>query len=83
MHSILDTFLGNMTTIIAFMFIALKLKELIITRIQISSYLLLLTPILVSLLSMLIMHHPLEYNGMRIDLRGVPLYFISYVMGWK
>jgi diguanylate cyclase len=29
------------------------------------------------------MYYPLEHEGMRLDLRDVPLFFISFIGGWK
>jgi len=81
MHQIIDSFLENMTLIVTFMFLALKLKEFITIKIKNISYVIWLAPIAISLLSMFIMHHPLQYEG--IDLRSVPLFFISYLGGWK
>jgi len=83
MHSMAISFLENMTLIIAFMFLALKLKELIIVKVKDITHLIWLAPLIISLLSVFIMLHPLLYGEMRIDLRGVPLFFISYLGGWK
>ncbi|SEN71146.1 diguanylate cyclase [Mesobacillus persicus] len=83
MHIIFDSFLENMTLIIAFMFLALKLKEYSTIKLKNHASIVWLAALALSLLSLFIMHHPLEYEGIRLDLRGVPLFFISYLAGWK
>lgn len=35
------------------------------------------------LLSVLVMTEPLFYGGTRLDLRGAPVFYISYLLGWK
>ncbi len=65
------------------MYIVLKLKEFIITKVKNVKKFIWLVPLLISVLSIWVMHHPLLYEGMRIDLRGVPLFFISYLSGWR
>lgn len=72
-----------MTLIIAFMYITLKLKEIFIVNIKKFSKKLWMVPVVISFLSIWVMHHPLIHEGMRIDLRDVPLFFIAYLMGWK
>ncbi|TCN26130.1 GGDEF domain-containing protein [Mesobacillus foraminis] len=83
MHEIADLFLANMTLIISFMYIILKFKEFLIIKIKNINKYIWLVPLLISILSIWVMHHPLVYEGMRIDLRGVPLFFLSYLGGWK
>ncbi|MFT4413807.1 GGDEF domain-containing protein [Fredinandcohnia humi] len=83
MHLIFDTFLENMTLLITFMFLALKVKEYLIIKIKKMNLIDWLAPLAISILSMYVMHHPLEHEGMRVDLRGVPIFFISYLGGWK
>ncbi len=83
MHEIIDIFLANITLIIAFMYISLKIKEVFVTKVKGFYKYIWLAPFLISLLSIWVMHHPLFYEGMRIDLRGVPIFFISYLGGWK
>ncbi|MFS0864367.1 diguanylate cyclase [Fredinandcohnia sp. 179-A 10B2 NHS] len=83
MHLILDTFLENMTLIIAFMYAALKTKEFLIGKVKKMAYITWLAPLAISLLSVLVMHHPLSIEGMRVDLRGVPIFFIAYLGGWR
>ncbi len=83
MHEVLDIFIANITLIISFMYVALKLKEYLILRLQKISNIIWIVSLVISLLSIWIMHHPLLHEGMRIDLRGIPIYFISYLGGWK
>ncbi|WP_232311146.1 GGDEF domain-containing protein [Robertmurraya korlensis] len=83
MHDIIDIFISNMALIISFMYITLKLKEVYISKYKNVKIVLWILPLFISLLSVWVMHHPLLIDGMRIDLRGVPLFFISTLMGWK
>jgi diguanylate cyclase len=83
MHQIIDSFLENMTLIITFMFLALKLKEFTLLKIKNITQLVWLVPFVFSLLSVFVMHHPLIYKEMLIDLRGTPIFFASYLGGWK
>lgn len=83
MHLIFDTFLENMALIIAFMYVALKTKEYVIVKVKNITYITWLAPLAISLLSILVMHHPLSFEGMRVDLRGVPIFFIAYLGGWR
>ncbi|QOR68104.1 diguanylate cyclase [Cytobacillus suaedae] len=83
MHEVLNIFIANITLIISFMYVALKFKEYLIIRLKQIDNILWIVSLVISLLSIWIMHHPLLYEGMRIDLRGIPIYFISYLGGWK
>ncbi|WP_142829974.1 diguanylate cyclase [Planococcus soli] len=83
MNLLIFFFLENMALIIALMYIALKAKEYLFPDSNESKLLLFLIVIFISFLSFSVMYNPFEYQGMRIDLREVPLYFISYVGGWK
>ncbi|MFP3361589.1 LytS/YhcK type 5TM receptor domain-containing protein, partial [Planococcus sp. SIMBA_143] len=42
----------------------------------------LLNGLLTGVLACAIMYTPLLHEGMRIDLREVPLYFIAFIGGW-
>lgn len=64
------------------MYLVLKLKEYLIVKIDNIGRFIWLVPLFISILSIWVMHHPLFYEGMRIDLRGIPLLFISYLGGW-
>lgn len=83
MHHITDVFLANMTLIISFMYITLKLKEWLILKVKDVTKYLWYLPLIISVLSIWVMHHSLFFEGMRIDLIGVPIYFLSYLGGWK
>ncbi|WP_257391703.1 GGDEF domain-containing protein [Mesobacillus jeotgali] len=83
MHNIIDIFTENMTLIIAFLYIGQKLKEVIILKIRDTSRMIWAVPVTISLLSLLVMHHPFFFEGMRIDLRSVPLFFVAFLTGWK
>ncbi|MEK4749482.1 GGDEF domain-containing protein [Niallia sp. FSL W8-0177] len=72
-----------MTLIIAFMFLALQLKEYLVLRYKNILKYMWVTPIVVSLLSIAAMWEPLIYGEVRLDLRGVPIFYISYLLGWK
>lgn len=79
----LKAFLDNITLIITFMFLVLQLKEYLVLRYKnILKYMWAL-PIVVSLLSIGVMWEPLIYGEVRLDLRGVPIFYISYLLGWK
>lgn len=82
MHYILDIFIDNLTLIIAFLYIKHKLKERYLKN-KNASYLNLITPLSLSLLSVWVMHHPIFFENMRIDLRGVPLFFVAYLCGFR
>ncbi|MBM7662048.1 diguanylate cyclase [Bacillus mesophilus] len=81
MNTVAYFFFQNMALIIAFMFLYIKLKDFFLER-KITSFLL-ISPLLASFLSLVVMLHPLEYEGMKLDLREVPLFFISFIGGWK
>ncbi|TWT07908.1 diguanylate cyclase [Planococcus sp. CPCC 101016] len=83
MNSLLFFFLENMALIIALLYLALKAKELLFPDLRESKLLLALSVLFISFLTFSVMYNPFFYEGMRLDLREVPLYFISYVGGWK
>lgn len=83
MNLLLFFFLENMALIIALLYLALKAKELLFPDLTESKLLLALGVLFISFLTFSVMHNPYIYEGMRLDLREVPLYFISYVGGWK
>ncbi|MGE6489801.1 GGDEF domain-containing protein [Paenisporosarcina sp. NPDC076898] len=72
-----------MTLIIALMFIALKVKELTLFEKKESNYSMWLISLFFGFLSFSVMYNQLEFEGMLLDLREVPLFFISYIGGWK
>ena len=83
MGDLLFFFLENMALIIALMYLAIKSKEAVPMdwsgpfkqRIIISAFF--------GFLTFSIMYNPFIYEGMRLDLREVPLFFISYLGGWQ
>lgn len=83
MDSLLFFFLENMALIIALLYLALKVKEWLFPELTESKFLLASSVLFISFLTFSVMHNPFIYEGMRLDLREVPLYFISYVGGWK
>ncbi|ANU10964.1 GGDEF/HD domain-containing protein [Planococcus antarcticus DSM 14505] len=83
MNSLLFFFLENMALIIALLYLALKVKEVLFPDLTESKMLVALSVLFVSFMTFSVMYNPFFYNGMRLDLREVPLYFISFVGGWK
>ena len=83
MQSLLFFFLENMALIIALMYLALKAKELLFPNLTESTLLLALSILFMGFLTFSVMYNPYIHEGMRLDLREVPLYFISYIGGWK
>lgn len=83
MGDLLFFFLENMALIIALMYLAFKAKDAMVgdwsnpfrQRITVAAFF--------AFLTFSIMYHPYVYEGMRLDLREVPLFFISYVGGWQ
>jgi len=65
------------------MYIALKVKELTLHENKESNYSMWLISLFFGFLSFSVMYNQLEFEGMLIDLREVPLFFISYIGGWK
>lgn len=83
MNSLIFFFLENMALIIALMYLGLKVKELLFPDLAESKLLLALCVLFIGFLTFSVMYNPFIHEGMRLDLREVPLYFISYVGGWK
>jgi diguanylate cyclase len=83
MDLLLFFFLENMALIIALMYLALKGKAFFALEFKNPSCLLFLSALFVSFLTFSVMYNPLNHEGMRLDLREVPLFFISYVGGWQ
>ncbi|MCJ1909740.1 GGDEF domain-containing protein [Planococcus ruber] len=82
MNDLLFFFLENMALIIALMYLALKLKETLLVEWKSSTQFLWLSSAFFSFLSFSVMHNPFIHEGMRLDLREVPIFFISYIGGW-
>ncbi|MCT2534611.1 diguanylate cyclase [Aquibacillus koreensis] len=81
MKSLVYFFLENMALIIAFMFITLKAKNFVVK--SMTSLWFWLSPFVAGFLSMSVMINGFVYEGMRLDLREVPIFIISYLGGWK
>lgn len=75
-------FLENMALIIAMMYLGLKAREYLVPNLAESGKAPLLNGLLTGVLAFAIMYNPLLHEGMRIDLREAPLYFIAFVGGW-
>ena len=83
MGYLLFFFLENMALIIALMYLGFKVKDAVFQnwtdpyrqRVIISAF--------IGFLTFSIMYHPFIIEEMRLDLREVPLFFISYVGGWQ
>lgn len=82
MNALLFFFLENMALIIALMYLALKLKESLVAEWKSSTQFLWGSSIFISFLAFSVMHNPYIHEGMRLDLREVPIFFISYIGGW-
>lgn len=82
METIFFYFLENMALIIAMMYLGLKAREYLVPNLTQSKKAPLLNGVLMGFLAFAIMYNPLLHEGMRIDLREAPLYFIAFVGGW-
>ncbi|AIF42196.1 diguanylate cyclase [Virgibacillus sp. SK37] len=83
MEKLFFYFLENMALIIALMFLGLKAKEVLLRKYKKIFSSLWVYPLFVTLLTVVVMYKPLEYEGMKIDLRAVPLFFVAYAGGWR
>lgn len=83
MDALFFFFLENMALIIALMYIALRVKENLSFEKRKFSLLVGFYAFFINFLTFSVMYHPFLHEGMRIDLREVPLFFISYIGGWK
>jgi diguanylate cyclase len=72
MNTVAYFFFQNMSLIIAFLFLYIKIRNFFLERKN--KTFLLFSPLLASFLSLIVMLHPLEYEGMKLDLREVPLF---------
>lgn len=83
MEDLLFFFLENMALIIALMYLGFKMKDAVFQdwtdpfrqRVIITAF--------IGFLTFSIMYNPYIYEEVRLDLREVPLFFISYVGGWQ
>ncbi|EOD01120.1 diguanylate cyclase [Caldisalinibacter kiritimatiensis] len=79
----LYAFLNNMTVIISFMFVSIKIKYFIYSKITTKKFIRWMSPLTFGLLCILIMFYPFEYHGTYFDLRDVGIFIISYIAGCK
>lgn len=79
----LHSFFHNMILLIGALFISLKLRDYISKKTSIHMANIWTFSIYASLLSILIMFNSYIYEGMVIDIRSIPIFFVSYVYGWK
>ncbi|WFD09686.1 ATP-binding protein [Tepidibacter hydrothermalis] len=77
------SFFHNMLIYIGFIYICIKLNEYILKKIKHKKARIAIRSVLASILSILSMTHPFKHSGMNFDLRNIPIFFISYVYGWK
>ena len=83
MGDLLFFFLENMALIIALMYLAFKAKEAVIHDWSTPFRQWIIISTFFGFLTFSIMYHPYVIEEMRLDLREVPLFFISYVGGWQ
>ncbi|WP_051569418.1 ATP-binding protein [Alkaliphilus transvaalensis] len=76
-------FLQNTTLIVTFTFIYIKLQVFFVESKVKKEIWLVVAVILASTLSILTMFNPFKLTGYIFDLRSVPIFFISYTLGWK
>lgn len=79
----LSIFFHNMSLIISVMFIGVRLKKFIIRKTGSNLIFRLLLPVMVGLLSSVVMMEPFRYQEMIFDLRNLPVFLITYALGWK
>lgn len=77
------SFFHNMLIYIGYIYICFKLNEYIFKKIKYKKNRIFILSILASILSVLSMTDPFKHNGMNFDLRNIPIFFISYVYGFK
>ena len=78
-----DAFFDNMTLIIAVVFLINRLKMFIINKRNSNLTFKRMLPVMSGLLSFLVMLEPFVYKDMVFDLRNVPVFLVSYTVGWK
>jgi len=84
MDEMFKVFFSNMTLLISFIYISNRLKDYIIRK-YIDSIKILrwIIPVTTGILTILVIADPFEYNQMRFDLRSLPIFLISYIVGWR
>lgn len=75
------SFFHNMSVLIAFLFITLEINSYIRQKSQRKGVVLLVDSVLASVLSLLVIFESYKYDVMVIDIRSVPIFFISYAYG--
>jgi diguanylate cyclase len=83
MDSLLFFFLENMALIIALMYLGLRAKEALFIDLSNPIRDMWMVSMFIGFLTFSIMYNAFPYQGMRLDLREVPIYFISYAGGWQ
>ncbi|WP_203334510.1 GGDEF domain-containing protein [Planococcus beigongshangi] len=83
MEDLLFFFLENMALIIALMYLGFKVKDAVFHDWTDPVRQRLIISVFIGFLTFSIMYHPFIIEEMRLDLREVPLFFISYVGGWQ
>lgn len=83
MDALLFFFLENMALIIALMYLGLRAKEALFVDLSNPIRQMWVTSLFIGFLTFSIMYNAFPYQGMRLDLREVPIYFISYAGGWQ
>lgn len=79
----IQTFVHNTTMMISFIYLFIRLKDLILKKTQNTKYVVLVVSLIMGILSVLTMLDPFEYKGMIFDLRSSPIFLTSYIGGWK
>ncbi|MCC5910138.1 MAG: PAS domain-containing protein [Clostridiaceae bacterium] len=79
----LRIFFQNMTLIVSVTFVHTKILEVTTKRRNDKYCWFCLATLTSGVLSMLIMLNPLKYEGLIFDLRSVPIFIVTYRLGWK
>ncbi|MGM0411169.1 MAG: ECF transporter S component, partial [Bacillota bacterium] len=73
----------NMSLVIVFILLSLRLKENILKSKIDPYYYKIIISFLAALVIIVLMKRPFVYEGVAFDLKSIPLLIISYVYGWK
>lgn len=76
-------FLHNTTMIITFVYIFMRLKNVILKKTENPKYVILLVPAVMGIVSVLTITMPYQYGTTIFDLRSVPIFLASYLGSWK
>jgi diguanylate cyclase len=74
-------FLQSITVIITSIYLLQKVKLVLLDRYHASWQW--ITPVLFGILSVLIMLNPFSYDGLRFDMRSIPIFLAAYIGGWR